>query len=103
MSAHPVEPSPSALLLRWRTAVDSDEHAAGSGKGISREAALDALSANAALVARLNSERWLVMRAARDAGASWDQIGAALGTSRQSAWEFLRRKLDDAGSASAST
>jgi len=102
VSTRPIDPSPSALLLIWLNAVDGDEHAAGTGRGISREAALDALSANATLVARLNTERWLVMRAARDAGSSWDQIGTALGTSRQSAWEFLRRKLEDTENASTS-
>lgn len=103
MSTRPSDPSPSALLLIWLNAVDSDEHAVSLGGEISRDAALDALSANATLVARLNGERWLVMRAARDAGASWDQIGTALGTSRQSAWEFLRRKLEDTENPSTST
>jgi hypothetical protein len=84
-------------------AVDGVGLRAGTGPGLGREAALDALSANASLVERLSTERWLVMRAARDAGASWDQIGTALGTSRQSAWEFLRRKLDEAENASAGT
>ena len=55
--------------------------------------ALDALRANAALVDQLTSQRWVAMKIARDEGASWEQIGQALGVSRQSAWEFLRRKL----------
>jgi Homeodomain-like domain len=59
----------------------------------SRDELLDALRANANLVTSLTDQRWLVMRRARQAGASWEQIGTALGVSRQSAWEFLRRKL----------
>lgn len=55
--------------------------------------ALDALRANAALVDQLTTQRWVAMKIARDEGASWEQIGQALGVSRQSAWEFLRRKL----------
>lgn len=54
---------------------------------------LDALRANAELVDALTSQRWIAMKAAREQGASWEQIGQALGVSRQSAWEFLRRKL----------
>jgi hypothetical protein len=53
---------------------------------------LDALRANAELVNRLTAERWVAMRAAREQGASWEQIGQALGVSRQSAWEFVQRK-----------
>jgi hypothetical protein len=33
------------------------------------------------------------VRAARDAGVSWDRIGAALGMSRQAAWEYYNRDL----------
>ena len=53
---------------------------------------LDALRANAELVSRLTAERWVAMQAARGQGASWEQIGQALGVSRQSAWEFVQRK-----------
>ncbi|MFJ4272442.1 hypothetical protein ACIP29_18025 [Streptomyces coelicoflavus] len=34
------------------------------------------------------------VRAAREAGASWAQIGAALGTSKQAAWEAHMRWID---------
>ena len=33
---------------------------------------------------------------ARAAGATWDQIGEALGMSRQSAWEYFTREVRDA-------
>jgi hypothetical protein len=59
--------------------------------------ALDALRANAELIARLTADRWVAMRAARDEGASWEQIGQALGISRQSAWEFVQRKAAEHG------
>src|ERR1039457_5680491 len=36
----------------------------------------------------------LALRSARVAGASWSQIGAALGTSKQSAWEAHGRWID---------
>lgn len=38
--------------------------------------------------------RQLTVRAAREAGASWAQIGAALGTSKQAAWEGHTRWID---------
>jgi len=77
--------NPTDDLARWQSAVrDAPED---------RDELLDALRANANLVATLTEQRWLVMHRARQAGASWEQIGTALGVSRQSAWEFLRRKL----------
>ncbi len=35
------------------------------------------------------------MRSARRAGASWAQIGGALGVSKQAAWEAHGRWIDD--------
>jgi len=43
--------------------------------------------------------RQLSVRAARTAGASWAQIGAALGTSKQAAWEAHNRWIDDQAAA----
>ncbi|MEC4020841.1 hypothetical protein [Streptomyces sp. H27-D2] len=39
--------------------------------------------------------RQLSVRSARQAGASWAQIGAALGTTKQAAWEAHGRWIDD--------
>lgn len=38
--------------------------------------------------AELEAVRRAKVAAARDAGASWEQIGESLGISRQSAWEY---------------
>ncbi len=38
--------------------------------------------------------RQLTVRAARAAGASWSQIGAAPGTGKQAAWEAHTRWID---------
>ncbi len=38
--------------------------------------------------AELEAVRRAKVEAARDAGASWEQVGEALGVSRQSAWEY---------------
>jgi hypothetical protein len=42
--------------------------------------------------------RQLTVRPARAAGASWTQIGAALGTTKQSAWEADSRWIDQQAS-----
>ena len=42
--------------------------------------------------------RQLTVRSARAAGASWAQIGAALGTTKQSAWEAHSRWIDQQAS-----
>jgi hypothetical protein len=55
--------------------------------------ALDALEANARLVDLLTGRRWSVMQAAREAGKTWDEIGLALGMSRQGAQDWYRRKI----------
>ena len=55
--------------------------------------ALDALAANRDLVNLLIGRRWSVMRDAREAGASWSAIGAALGMSKQGAQDWYRRKI----------
>lgn len=55
--------------------------------------ALEALRANAHLVGLLTGRRWYVMQAAREAGATWDEIGEALGMSRQGAYDWYRRKI----------
>jgi hypothetical protein len=36
-----------------------------------------------------------VMQAAREAGASWSQIGASLGMTKQGAQDWYRRKIAD--------
>ncbi len=47
--------------------------------------------------AELEAVRRATVEAARDGGASWEQIGESLGVSRQSAWEYystdVRSKL----------
>jgi hypothetical protein len=81
----------------------ADAEARGDGAGVAAAehaladlppvAALDALRANAELVGMLSAQRWIAMKAAREQGATLEQIGQALGVSRQSAWEFLQRKI----------
>jgi predicted transcriptional regulator len=52
---------------------------------------LDALRELAQGEAELDRLRRASMTAARAAGATWEQIGEALGMTRQSAWEYFSR------------
>jgi hypothetical protein len=51
--------------------------------------ALRELAKGEAELDRLRLDR---VRVARERGASWDEIGAALGMSKQSAWEYFTRR-----------
>ena len=69
---------------------------------------LEALRASRRVVELLTGARWHLMRQAREEGSSWSQVGTALGMSKQAAYDFYRRKLDqqdespDPGTASSS-
>jgi len=56
---------------------------------------LDALRELTRSEAKLADLRHQQVAAARDAGASWDQIGDALGVSRQSAWEYFAKRASE--------
>ena len=62
---------------------------------VSEVAALEALRANAKAVELLTARRWYVMKSAREGGATWAQIGEALGITKQAAHDFYRRKLEE--------
>jgi hypothetical protein len=73
-------PAPTELEASWRAAVDdSDPLAALRAARQLRDALLDWESQLA--------------RAALAGGETWETIGAALGISRQAAWERLRRGI----------
>lgn len=55
---------------------------------------LEALRASRRVVELLTGARWHMMRQAREEGSSWSEVGAALGMSKQAAYDFYRRKLD---------
>ncbi|MEU4673904.1 hypothetical protein AB0F91_39615 [Amycolatopsis sp. NPDC023774] len=56
---------------------------------------LQELAAAHRLARILTSSRWYVMRDAREAGASWPEIGVALEMSKQAAQEWYQRKIAD--------
>jgi len=59
-----------------------------------REEALELLALGEVMARKAAYGRQLSVRSARAAGASWAEIGAALGTSRQAAWETHQRWID---------
>lgn len=84
----------------WRevSATGSDharEAAAQFLAGVREVAALEALRANAKAVELLTGRRWYVMKSAREGGATWAQIGEALGITKQAAHDFYRRKIEE--------
>ncbi|WP_422771569.1 hypothetical protein ACN28C_34070 [Plantactinospora sp. WMMC1484] len=70
-----------------------DERDDPEARPLSREEALELLALSEVIVRKASYGRQLTVRTARAAGASWTQIGAALATSKQSAWETHARWL----------
>ncbi|WP_399882770.1 hypothetical protein ACGH7X_07270 [Streptomyces sp. BBFR51] len=73
------------------------ESLAGSGsdaEALDRPQLLELLALSEVVARKAAYGRQLTVRAAREAGASWSQIGAALGTSKQAAWEAHMRWID---------
>ncbi|MDH2426137.1 hypothetical protein [Sphaerisporangium sp. TRM90804] len=62
---------------------------------LTEQEALELLALGEVLVRKAAYGRQLAVRSARAAGASWAQIGAALGTTKQAAWEAHGRWIDD--------
>ena len=93
------------LRARESFAVTRDELVADgvlAGPGAFRDTltadeALELLALTEVVARKAAYGRQLTVRSARSAGASWSQIGTALGTSRQAAWEGHRRWLAATG------
>ncbi|GIF06246.1 hypothetical protein [Actinoplanes siamensis] len=80
--------------LRMRdalAAMNPDDH----GNALSPAENLEMLALSEVVIRKAGYGRQAMVRSARAAGASWAQIGAALGTSKQAAWEAHQRWLDD--------
>jgi hypothetical protein len=62
---------------------------------LSADEALQMLALGEVIIRKAGYGRQLSVRSARAAGASWAQIGAALGTSKQTVWEAHTRWLEE--------
>jgi hypothetical protein len=81
---------------------DSPDRTGGPDDGavpLTRGEALELLALGEVIARKAGYGRQLTVRSARAAGASWSQIGAALGTSKQSAWETHLRWIEEQASA----
>jgi hypothetical protein len=67
----------------------------GDLRPLGRDEALELLALGEVIARKAGYGRQLTVRSARAAGASWSQIGAALGVSKQAAWEAHSRWIDD--------
>ncbi|BCB83984.1 hypothetical protein [Phytohabitans suffuscus] len=88
--------------LRTRDALASpgEEDEPPAAPPLSKEEALELLALGELIARKAGYGRQLGVRSARAAGASWSQVGAALGTSKQAAWEAHTRWLDEQGAGS---
>ena len=77
--------------------VVADEGPDQGAPSLTRQEALELLALGEVIARKAGYGRQLAVRSARAAGASWAQIGAALGTTKQSAWEAHARWLDAQG------
>jgi hypothetical protein len=72
-----------------------DEDPSRLADPLRRDETLELLALGEVIARKAGYGRQLSVRSARRAGASWSQIGAALGTSKQAAWEAHGRWIDD--------
>jgi len=83
--------------LRTREALASAAERQDTAAGpppLRRDEALELLALGEVIARKAAYGRQPTVRSARRAGASWSQIGAALGTSKQAAWEAHTRWID---------
>ena len=78
--------------LRTRDSLADPDDPAGP-RPLGRAEALELLALGEVITRKAGQGRQLTVRTARGAGASWADIGQALGTTRQSAWEEHSLKL----------
>jgi hypothetical protein len=67
----------------------------GAARPLSTEESLELLALSEVVIRKAGYGRQSMVRSARGIGASWTQIGAALGTSKQAAWEAHNRWIED--------
>jgi hypothetical protein len=79
--------------LRARDSL-ADPDDPGGPRPLGRAEALELLALGEVIARKAGQGRQLTVRTARATGASWAEIGQALGTTRQSAWEAHRRWID---------
>jgi hypothetical protein len=99
MHTHPTMLSAAArfdeLSLRDALASMTEGEPTDSGQPLTREEALELLALGEVIARKAAYGRQLTVRSARAAGASWSQIGGALGITKQAAWEAHSQWIED--------
>ena len=80
--------------LRMRDALAS-MHGHGEATPLNREETLEMLALSEVVIRKAGYGRQAMVRSARGASATWTQIGVALGSSKQAAWEAHSRWIDE--------
>jgi hypothetical protein len=80
--------------LRMRDALATMADADGTPP-LSQAETLELIALSEVVIRKAGYGRQAMVRSARGAGASWTQIGAALGSSKQAAWEAHNRWIED--------
>ncbi|MDR2985556.1 MAG: hypothetical protein LBV34_12010, partial [Nocardiopsaceae bacterium] len=75
------------LTMRDALASIAEEDEPHRGDRLTMQEALELLALGEVIARKAATGRQLAVRSARAAGASWSHIGAALGISKQAAWE----------------
>src|SRR4051812_27424297 len=86
--------------LRMRDALASmagQAPGAGGAAPLSKDEALEMLALSEVVIRKAGYGRQAMVRSARATGASWTQIGLALGSSKQAAWESHTRWIEEQG------
>lgn len=85
------------LRMQEALAAMADEAGGGTAEAsaLTREESLELLALSEVVIRKAGYGRQAMVRSARAAGASWTQIGAALGSSKQAAWEAHNRWIGD--------
>ncbi len=81
--------------LRMQDALAADDDDDLGGPAPTQQESLEMLALGELIARKAGYGRQLGVRSARRAGASWAQIGAALGTTKQAAWETHSRWLEE--------
>ena len=67
----------------------------GAAPPLTLDETLELLALSEVVIRKAGYGRQAMVRSARAAGASWTRIGAALGSSKQAAWEAHNRWIED--------
>src|SRR6202167_121874 len=83
------------LSLRDALASMAGDEATDGPPALAREEALELLALGELIARKAAYGRQLAVRSPRASGASWSQIGAALGISKQAAWDAHSQWIED--------